>query len=136
MSLIESITTLRVEDFPSEKEWIGKLLGPMNTFLLDSTSAINGNIEMGVNVPCQTQTLNFTYGSNSLPIQFKWKLPNKPVELRVAQCTEAGSAIAVVIAWSFANSLVSVESIVKLSDNGASSLTSGSVYNLILRGQP
>lgn len=136
--LIPQLTSIRTEDFPSEKTWISKLLLPINQFLLYTTKAINGNITFGDNIPCQTVSLAFTYGGVAdFPKVFKWNLPVKPVEVRVCSALENSSGIAVVIAWSYGNNgLVSISQISKISTSGVSSLTVGSVYNIVLRGQP
>lgn len=136
--IIQAISTLRTEDFgPNEKPWIGKLLLPINQFLLAATSAINGNIELGINIPCQTQVMTFVYGaSTDFPKTFLWKQANKPVEMRVAQALEDGAPIALVISWSYSNTQVSIASMVKLTTSGVSALTVGSTYNITLRGQP
>ncbi len=139
MSLIPALTALRTEDFdPEQRKWIGKLLFPLNQFLTSATNAINGNITYGDNIPCQTQVLNFVYGGESdLPKSFLWRLTaGKPIELRVAQALEDGVPCVIGIAWNYANSQVSVSSMVKLTTSGASALTVGSTYIVTLRGQP
>lgn len=135
--LIGSITTLRSEDFPTQREWIGKLLFPINQFLLSATSAINGNITFGENIPCQTQALSFSYGGESnFPMSFKWSLAPKPVELRVCSAYEDGIPIIALVSWSYSEPQVSVAEILKLTSSGVSVLSVGSQYNLVLRGQP
>lgn len=138
MSLIPALTTLRAEDFdPEQRKWIGKLLFPLNQFLLAATSSINGNITLGDNIPCQTQVLNFVYGgAGDFPKRFLWKQTDKPVEIRVAQALEDSSGVAVVIAWTFSGSQVSINSMVKLTSSGVSALSEGSTYIITLRGQP
>lgn len=136
--IIPSLTTIRVEDFPQpEQKWIGRLLFPLNQFLLSATTAINGNITFGDNVPSQTQVFNFVYGSSKdFPKVFAWTLANAPLEMRLASITENASAIAAVISWSYSNGLVSLASVVKLTTTGTSALTVGSTYNIVLRGNP
>lgn len=135
--LIQSLTTLRSEDFPKQRDWIGGLLFPINQFLLSATSAINGNITLGDNIPCQTQTFAFTYGGDSdFPKSFLWKLSSKPIELRVCQATEDADPVALVPAWNYNNGQVVVDHFVKLTASGVSSLVAGSDYNIVLRGQP
>lgn len=137
MSLIPSLTTLRVEDFPSQQEWIGKLLLPINQFLLAATTSINGGITFGDNIPCQTQTLNFTYGGASdFPKTFLWKITSAPIELRVCSATENGVPVAMVPAWSYTNSQVTIAGLILLKSTGVTALKAGAVYNVILRGNP
>lgn len=135
--LIPSITTIRTEDFPDQKNWISRLLLPINQFLLSVTSAINGNITFGDNIPGQTQTLSFVYGaSTDFPKTFAYRVVTRPVELRLCSATENGVPICVGFAWSFGNGTVSISNIFKLSSAGASELTPGASYTIILRGQP
>lgn len=138
MSLIPALTTLRAEDFdPEQRKWIGKLLFPLNQFLLAATSSINGNITFGDNIPCQTQVLKFTYGgAGDFPMRFLWKQTDRPVEIRVAQALENNVGISVAIAWTFSGTQVSIASVIKIATTGVSALTEGSEYSITLRGQP
>ena len=138
------ISGIRVEDFPSQKDWMPKLLGPLNQFLLSATNAINGNLTLTDNIPCQTITLIFTANGSDFPKNISWSINQNnnnasltpPVELRVCSATENGSAIAVVPAWSYANGTITISYITKLTRSAASALTVGAVYKIILRGQP
>lgn len=134
--LLPVISTIRTEDFPKEQQaWIPKLLFPLNQFLLSAISAINGNLAFGDNIPCQTITLNFTYGSAAdFPKIAKWNYSSTPVELRVCSATEGGSPIAVVPAWSYSNGTISIANLYKITSAGVVALTSGTTYNIVLRG--
>ena|SRR5258708_488200 len=144
--LVPSISNLRTEDFPSEKSWISKLLGPINQFLNSASTALNGNITFSDNIPCQLIKLNFLSGGADFPKIIKWDIaqnnpnPNAtlaaPVEVRVCSATENGIGIAVVMAWSFANGTITFPYIVKLTASGVVGLTAGARYNIVLRGQP
>lgn len=135
--LIPSLTTIRVEDFPTEREWIGKLLFPLNQFLLSATTAINGNISLGDNIGCQTQVIQFTYGSTlDFPKQFKYNLTQRPIELRVCSVTENAVPIAVVHEWEFNNGVCYINNIYKVTTSGVSNLVVGRNYSIILRAQP
>lgn len=133
-----SISTLRTEDFPSEQSWINGLFFPLNQFLSSVTSAFNGNITLGDNIPCQTISLRFMYGGASdFPKSIKFSVPNtSPVELRVCSATEDSAAIGIIPVWSYANGQISIASLVKVSTSGVSSLTVGSTYNIVMRAQP
>lgn len=135
--IIPAITSLRVEDFPDQKQWIGKLLFPINQFLLSVTKAVNGNIRLGQNIPCQTQSLVFTYGGTSdFPKSFRWNYVDNPVELRVCSAKESDTAIGVIPIWYFSNNMIFISNILKVSSTGVSSLTAGSNYNIVLRAEP
>lgn len=135
--LIPTQTTIRTEDFTDQKEWIGRLLTPINRFLLSVTSAINGNVTLGDNIPCQTQSVSFTSnGTSDFPKTFKWNLSVAPTELRVCSALENGSAITVGFAWSYANGQITLSTIFKISSSGNAPLVQGSSYNIVMRGQP
>lgn len=143
--LINSNLQLRSEDFPSEQSWISKLLLPLNSFLQSATIAINGNLVYGDNLPCQTITLSFVYGSSAdFPKKIAWSVGQSsgnsqlspPVELRVCSATESGTAIAVVMAWSYSNGSISISQISKVTTSGITALVVGKTYKIVLRGQP
>jgi len=137
MALIGSITSLRVEDFPGQNSWIGKLLFPLNQALSAFTNALNGNITYGDNIPCQTISLRFTYGGTTdFPKPIKWQYMATPVELRVCSATEDETAIGVLPIWYFSNGQIYISNIVKVGTGAVSTLASGSVYNIVLRAQP
>lgn len=136
--LIPTTTTLRTEDFISQKDWIPQLLLPLNQFLLGTSSAVNGNLTFGDNIPCQTQTLEFTYGGASdFPKTFKWNLTDKPVELRLCQALENGVGISLIpLAWGYADSKISLQTFYKVSNGAITNLTVGASYKVTVRGQP
>ena len=73
---IPSLLSLRVEDFPSQKEWIDKLLFPLNQFIQATVTSINGNITFGDNIAAQTTTLSFVYsGASDFPKSIAWTFP-------------------------------------------------------------
>src|SRR5438045_2845699 len=110
--LVPVTTTLDVQSFQGQQNWIGRLLGPLNSFFTTISIAMNGNITFGDNIPCQTIKMSFTYtAASDFPKVIKWTLPSNtqqnysanPIELRVCSAMENGVGVAVVPAWSFAN---------------------------------
>lgn len=142
MSLIPTFTTLKVEDFPDQRSWIGKLFFPLNNFVLGAISAVNGNLLLGQNIPCQTKTLSFTWnGQSQLPVSFAYTLPSTltPVELRICSAFENSKAITLLCSWSYANSQVSLTNLWKVVDGTTpqvSRLTVGNTYTFTVRLQP
>lgn len=143
--LIPVISTLRTEDFPSQQSWISGLLLPINQFLLSASSALNGNITFGDNIPCQNFTMNFQYNAaTDFPKILKWSLstnsstqtPQNPFELRCCNATESGVNVTLLPTWSFANGTITISNFVKLTTSGATGLTAGATYVVYLRGQP
>ena len=132
-----ALTTLKVEDFPEEGEWIGKLLSPINQVFTGIISALNANTTFGDNIPCQTKELAFKWsGASQLPVKFAYTLTAKPVELRICQAKENSKPVALVCAWDFANNVVSLSGIWKVTDDGVSQLVTGAQYNITVRVHP
>lgn len=139
MGNIPASTTLKIEDFaPDEQKWIGKLLQPLNEFIANVVASVNGGLEIGVNLPCQTKVLEFTYsGEVQLPITFACTLQKtRPVEMRICQAFEENTPVVVVGPWSFGNNTVSIWSLFKVTGTGFSALTVGNKYRLVVRVQP
>lgn len=136
MSLLQEITNIRTEDFPGQKDWISKLLLPINQFLLQATNAINGGITFGDNIPTVDTVLKFTFGSalSDFPKSFAWNKSVRPVEVRVTSATENSTPVTLFLTWSYANNKVTISSIFKGSASGLTSLVAGATYNINLRG--
>lgn len=135
--LIQEVTTIRTEDFPTQREWISKLLFPLNQFLLSAVTAVNGNITHGDNIPCVTANFVFVYGSESdFPRTFKYSLPSRPVEARICSATENGTPVVLGMAWYYDQNQVFVTKIVKFTSEGTSTLTRGATYNIVVRALP
>jgi hypothetical protein len=132
--LIQNQNTVRTEDFENQQGWIDKLLFPLNQFILSTINAVNGNITFGDNIPCQTQTLTFTYAATSdFPKTFAWKYKSRPIELRVCQAAENGVSIALIPIWSYGNGTITISNLLKLTTAGVVALTAGSQYVVTLR---
>ena len=79
MGKVSATQRLIVEDFPDQKNWIGKMFYVINDFFQKSLSAINGGLEFKENISGQENDIDFLYSSSSvtLPLSVKWTL-NKP----------------------------------------------------------
>ena len=98
MSKVSPFSSFRLEDFPTQREWIGTLFLPLNAVLLEVTQALNAQVTFGDNIPAMTRVIS---GSNlSLPQSFKVEGSFVPSQMVVAQAVKAGSPIAMVGAWS------------------------------------
>lgn len=135
MRISTGVNTLRVEDFPSQKDWIERLFYPLNQFITSATQAINGQITFGDNIPGVTQNLRFTYSTSSFPISFRWTFQLQPVEVRLCSAYENDVPVILVFSWSYASGQITIQSVFKITSAGVVGLTTGSVYNLTFRGQ-
>lgn len=100
MAKIPTLTTLRVEDFPSEpRTWLPRLFTPLNNFLTTVTNTLQGRVNFVSNIPAQDQTLTFTY--NGQPQTFAWTLSLQPAVFFVGPSFEQGSAVTLAPTWSY-----------------------------------
>lgn len=98
---IRATQLLKNEDFPSEKDWIEKLIGPINDFFKESITILNGGITFADQAVGKDYVFAFTYQSDAstFPQKFLWTLLQKPVALNVVSATEDGIEIPVVVSW-------------------------------------
>ena len=95
MARIPSIRRLTVEDFPDQKEWIGKLLQPLNQFMDEVAAGLNKNLEFGANIQAQIKVLEFqtrAVVADTFPLYFKYTLPKRPEGCFVAKAEENDAA--------------------------------------------
>lgn len=127
------LTTLRVEDYPSEQRaWLPRLFQPLNQVLTTTYNILNGRVEFGSNIPAVDQVLRFTYSGTSQ--SFMWSLLNAPAILVVGQATQDGIAVGLQIFWQYNSSTKKVS--VDFFTLSGESLTVGSAYIVFLRALP
>jgi hypothetical protein len=127
------LTTLRVEDFSAEQRaWLPRLFQPLNQFLLSTYNILNGRVEFGANVPCQDETLRFSYGGSAQT--FMWKLAGTPSILWVGQATEDAVVTSLQPFWSYDSSTQKIS--VNFYHLDGSALTVGSQYVVFIRIVP
>lgn len=138
MSQIKATQRLVVEDFPGQKDWIQKLLFPINRFVTEVVAILNGGIEFEKNITGVERDLDFVYHTTALPVGFKWTLAAKPSSLSVLQMTENGSSIIGLVSWAYtADGLVNITSAVRFTSAPAvAALQSGSRYKIKVRVTP
>lgn len=144
MGRIKSKTTLTVEQFPEQKDWIGKMFQVLNSFITDVIAQVNGSLAFGENITGVEREFEFEYvdDTTSLPLEFKWTLNSPPKALSVVYAyestlTSTGAPIALVAAWLLtAEAKVSITSVVRLDTTGAGSLTAGKRYTIRVRVTP
>lgn len=131
MAKISPFSSLRLEDFPSQREWIDTLFLPLNNVLSQLTQALNGQITVGDNIPAFTKTLS---GSNlTLPQTFQLTEKFVPTQMVVAQAIKTGSPIAMIGAWSISGDTITVNKLYEISESGNIPLASGPKYAIVLR---
>lgn len=137
---IRAIQLLKVEDFPDQKKWIGKLIQPLNDFLNQSIKIINDGIVFPDNFLGKDIVYSFTYQSEAItwPQKFQWPFLAKPKALLVVSATEDGVAFIPALSWQLAvDGTVQITGMVKFTSAPAVSLlTAGSKYEIRTRVTP
>lgn len=138
---IKAIQLLKVEEAPKEQQgWIGKFLGPLNQFITQGVSILNGGILFADNIVGQDFVYTFTYVSDaiSFPVSFRWNLPMPPVAFQVCSALEDGTSFVPVVAWKYAsNGTVQLTSVFRITSAPAvSALQNGKVYKIRVRVTP
>lgn len=72
------VRRLIVEDFPSQKGWIDRLLYPLNQFLTSMATGLQNGLTFQENILSQIQTVTISNNTAEFPILFKWNFHNKP----------------------------------------------------------
>ena len=122
---------LRLEDFPSQKEWIGSLFLPLNSTLAAHSQALNAQITRGDNIPAFTKV--FDSASLTLPLRFKLDAPFTPTQMIVGQAFKNNTAIPLVGSWSLEGDTITVNSLIEIGTTGMSTISTGDRYRFTLR---
>ena len=144
MGRIKSKTTLTVEQFPEQKDWIGRLFYVLNGFITDVIAQVNGNLIFGDNITGYENEWSFEYvdDDTSLPLEFKWKGSAIPRALTLVFAYEdtlqaVGESVALALAWIYtAEGKVSITKVVKVETTGVSALVPGMRYKIRVRVTP
>ena len=127
-------TNLRVEDFPDQKEWVGRLFVILNAFMGSIEQIIDQNIDYTTNIKAVTKE----YDSSSLtvPIKFSWPYPGfPPVELRIAKAMSGTTATVLMPAWEYNASTqeISITALYELSTTATTAIAVGTRYRFTVR---
>lgn len=132
--LVTSPTQLRVEDFPTEQSWIGRLFVQLNPYFASVNQVVNGFIDYSSNISAFTQSYTIT-SFQAFSFQWPTQFSNPPQDLRIMQASKGTQQTPTILlpAWSYDSSLkkVSIANILELTSSGPQAL-SGS-YQFTLR---
>ncbi len=131
MAKVSPFSSFRLEDFPGQRDWISTLFLPLNTILTQVTQALNGQITFGQNIPTFTKTIT---GTNViLPQTFQVQTGFVAQAMSVAQAVKAGSAVAMVGAWSQSGDTITVSKLLEVSESGVLPIDSEAKYTIVMR---
>lgn len=131
---LSQATNLRVEDYPDQATWIGRLFNVLNPFITTSQQIFDNNVDFATNI--RSVTKDFDTSQISFPINFDWGFSQAdPVQVLVTKGVMGVSPVVLLPAWSFDASTrqVSISNIVMVSSTGVSALTTGTRYKFTVR---
>lgn len=130
MARLPAISRLVIEDFPSEKSWIGKLIQPLNTFMTEIIQGLNRGLTFSENMFSQIITVKAIGAASFAPVYFKSTI-GRPIGIVVLKYVDAANTpttntTAIGLDWSydFATELVTL--------NAVPGLVNGITYNITL----
>lgn len=132
MSKLPSIKRLAVEDFGSQKDWIGKLLNSLNQFMTSVVTALDNQLTFADNMSAVVKSINVPGLSSGspYPLYFNWTLKSKPVGIWLVNATETSAGAhttftaALSVDWAYTvNNQVKINSIVGLPTTTAYTVT-------------
>jgi hypothetical protein len=123
----------RVEDFPSEQSWIGRLFTQLNPFIQSVNQVFDSNLDFSTNIKSVTVLYNI---SSFQTFSLQWPYANNPpVDLRVVQAAKGSGMTPCILlaAWSYDSTkyTITVNNMSEISTSGVSAL-SGS-YRFTIR---
>lgn len=124
---------LRVEDFPSEQSWIGKLFTQLNPFITAVNQVFDSNIDFVSNIKAVTKDYSIT-SFQSFGLQWPYK-ESPPNELKITKATKGSQFTPTILlpVWSYdaTNAVITVSNLFEISGEGVSALSGR--YSFTLR---
>jgi len=124
---LNQVPNFRVEDFQSEQTWIGRLFIQLNPFVQAVNQVLNGNVDFGSNLKSVTRSYDITT-FQEFSIQWPY-MDNPPVDLRIVKALKGTTQTPTIllVAWEYdlANTLITVNRIVEITDTPAVASLSG-----------
>lgn len=139
MSQLPPLNLLREEDFPDQREWIGRLFFALNPTLTALDQILNGGITPNDNLLVYDYTLDFTYSSSSqFPQVFRNGLSIRPKGLIVLSALEDGVPVSIGNpAWQLnSQGAISITELYRIVSGVVSPLAEGSRYIIQFRLTP
>lgn len=131
---LDQPTNLRVEDYPDQAQWIGRLFNVLNPFIRSVQRVFDNNVDFSTNLRSVTRSFEGT--SFTFPLRFSWPFSEaRPAQLTVLAATAGTSEVALIPAWSYdaSASEVVLAGLYVASSTGVASLTSGVNYKFGIR---
>ena len=120
MGQLPSIKSLGMEDFQSQKNWIGKLIDPLNSFMSSLVTNLNKGLTINENMMGFTKSFDVMGGG--FPIYIPNDLKSKPIAITIGniyiKATPAETiGTAATLEWEYAGSQLKIKNITGLTNN-------------------
>ena len=119
--------TFTVESFKDQGSWIGKLFGPLNSFISQVVLALNNRLTIQDNLFQELKSIEFVNESTNFPVKFTTKFNKFPQIVLVGSCIDSDGgypSVQPLLNWTFKDNYLIINSI--------SGLTASNVYTLKL----
>lgn len=132
---INQSPNLRVEDYPTQAEWIGKFFTSINSFITNVTEVINGQIDFASNISTITKVYNV---DGFVPFDLLWNFSSPPVSVSIVQAKGGTNLTATILlcswTYNFSTKIISISRISEITPTGLVELDSKSgKYQFTLR---
>lgn len=130
MAKVSPFSSFRLEDFPTQRAWIGSLFLPLNSVLSQICEALNRKLDAD-NIPTFTKVLSGT--GLILPMEFQCEQGFTPSQMVVAKASRAGTPVTLVGAWDISGDTITVSELFEISEEGNSPIDSEAKYSITLK---
>jgi hypothetical protein len=110
-----------LEEFPEQRDWLGKLVSPLNQFIGDVFRSYNNQITIDDNLFQEIKEFKIKNAANNFPYKFKTKFNSNPkglVSIYVFN-NDTGSIAAEIpiFTWSYSSQEINISQISGLTSN-------------------
>lgn len=122
---LTSVPNFRVEDFPTEQSWIGRLFIQLNPLIQTLNQILDNNIDFSTNIKSVSKQYSI---SSWAAFSFTWPYSSvTPNDLRVTKASKGTAQTPTILlpAWSYdqSTSLITVSSMLEATSSGVASLS-------------
>lgn len=125
MGALPAIKRFLAEDYPTESNWIGTLLYPLNLLLTTIYSNLNNGLTIAQNLQSQINSATITGAAPTTSFKWNYSQIVSPVGVSLVYIAQTNAPVSTImsattVAWSYAAGIVTI--------NNVTGLTRGNVY--------
>ncbi len=116
---LNQLPNLRVEDFPTEQTWIGRLFTQLNPYIQAVSQLFDQNIDFFTNIKSISKDYTVT---SFQEFSFQWPYKEVPNDLRITKATKTTQATPTILlpSWSYDSTQqsITVTNILEITSSG------------------